>query len=145
MTGIAAEPPVEFLAVARRLADEVLFPAASRVESSGVVPRAQLDLIAQSGLYGLFRAPPGPPAYRVVETLASGCLATAFVWLQHHTAVRTVAASQQLGVPATWLDRLVRGEVRAGVALGGLRPGPPSLRVRPVPGGYELTGAAPRL
>jgi alkylation response protein AidB-like acyl-CoA dehydrogenase len=38
---------------------------------------------------------------------------------------------------------MCRGEVRAGLALGGLRPGPATLRARAVPGGYELTGEAP--
>ena len=42
-----------------------------------------------------------------------------------------------------WLGPLSRGEVRAGLALGGLRPGPPTVRVRPVGGGYVLDGQAP--
>jgi alkylation response protein AidB-like acyl-CoA dehydrogenase len=127
---------------------ETLFAAAGAVEASGEVPRDHLDLLADNGFYGIF----GPPAlggltdreaWRTVETIASGCLATAFVWVQHHSAVKAVEASLQPGICATYLEAMCRGEVRAGLALGGLRPGPASLRARVVPDGYELTGAAP--
>ena len=42
------------VAVARELADDVLFPAALEVDRSGTVPVAQLDRLADTGLYGLF-------------------------------------------------------------------------------------------
>jgi alkylation response protein AidB-like acyl-CoA dehydrogenase len=83
------------LGLAAQIADEVLFPAAMAVDGADRVPAAHLDLLAARGLYGLA----GPPdrgglgadpvtASRVIETLAGGCLATAFVWLQHHGVVR---------------------------------------------------------
>jgi hypothetical protein len=75
--------------------------------------------------------------------MAGGCLATAFVWLQHHSAVRALAVSPNAALAAHWLEPLCRGERRAGVALGGARPGPPLLRARPVRGGYVLDGTAP--
>ena len=70
--------------------------------------------------------------------MAGGCLATTFVWLQHHGAVRALAASPNSALRRRWLRPLCRGAQRAGVALGGARPGPPLLRARPVPGGYDL-------
>ena len=80
----------------------------------------------------------------VVEDLASGCLATTFVWLQHRGLVMTLAAD---GTPAAlrdrWLGPACRGQVRGGIALGGLMPGPPRLRARPDRGGWRLDGDAP--
>jgi alkylation response protein AidB-like acyl-CoA dehydrogenase len=119
------------------------------VDAADRVPAGHLDLLAAEGLYGLA----GPPergglgadpatACRVIETLAGGCLATAFVWLQHHGVVRAVAAEGAGGPGATWLEPLCRGERRAGVALGGTLPGAP-LRARPVRGGYLLEGLSP--
>jgi alkylation response protein AidB-like acyl-CoA dehydrogenase len=133
------------LDTARRIADEVLFPAAMKVDGADRVPAAHLDLLAEEGFYGF--AADGTvdltTAARVVETLASGCLATTFVWLQHHGAVRAVAASTLSGVPEKWLEPLVRGQCRAGVVLAGLRPGPASVRVRAAEGGYLINGEAP--
>jgi alkylation response protein AidB-like acyl-CoA dehydrogenase len=135
------------LAGAARIADEVLFPAAAEVEASGRIPPAHLDLLASEGLYAVA----GPPelggletaAARVVtEILAGGCLATTFVWGQHHRAVRAAAAAPA-PVRDRWLVPLCRGEHRAGLALGGALPGPPLLRARPVAGGYLLTGGSP--
>jgi hypothetical protein len=78
----------------------------------------------------------------VTEALASGCLATAFVWLQHQGVARAVAAARA-EVRAAWLERLRSGACRAAVAQTGVRPGPASLRARVVPGGYVLDGEAP--
>lgn len=127
---------------------ETFFAAAGAVEAAGTVPREHLDLLADNGFYALFGPPvlggrPDREAWREVETVASGCLATAFVWVQHHSAVKAVAASERPGICETYLEAMCRGEVRAGLALGGLRPGPSSLRARAVGDGYELTGEAP--
>lgn len=128
---------------ARQIADDVLFPAALEVDATGVIPAGHLDLLASAGLYGM-ACPPGlPDAPRIVESLAGGCLATTFVWMQHHGAVRAVADSGRPDLIEEWLDPLCRGERRAGVALGALRPGPPSVRATPVDGGYRLDGASP--
>ena len=86
---------------------------------------------------------PFSDACRVVETLAGGCLSTTFVWTQHHSVVRAVAASDTPGLRAELLGPLCRGERRAGVALAGTLPGPPRLRARAVPGGYRLDGSSP--
>jgi alkylation response protein AidB-like acyl-CoA dehydrogenase len=147
MTTTARDVP----AVARALADDLLFPDAMRVDGLDVLPVAHLDALAVAGLYG------APVPVRVgglgldlaeycavVEELASGCLATAFVWLQHRGVVMTLAAG---GAPAAlrdrWLGPACRGEVRGGIALGGLIPGPPLLRATPDGDGWRLDGQAP--
>jgi alkylation response protein AidB-like acyl-CoA dehydrogenase len=143
------------------IAEDVLFPAAAEVDRADRVPRSQLDLLADEGFYGLFdlRRPevqaPGEPSLtdvlgsdpalgaRIVEVLAGGCLATTFVWMQHHGAVRAATASATPGVPEKWAEPLRRGQRRAGVSLAGVWPGPPVLRARRVDGGYLLDGDAP--
>src|SRR6266508_206671 len=136
------------LDTARRIAEEVLFPAATAVDAADRVPADHLDLLAANGFYGL--AAPADAgglgladratASRVIEILASGCLTTTFVWLQHHSAVAAVADSP---LRKEWLPPLARGDRRAGVVLAGLRPGPPSVRAEPVDGGYLIDGQAP--
>jgi alkylation response protein AidB-like acyl-CoA dehydrogenase len=135
----------------RGLADDLLFPDATRVDGLDVLPVGHLDALAAVGLYG---APVPIQAgglgldlatyCAVVEDLASGCLATTFVWLQHRGLVMTLAAD---GTPAAlrdrWLGPACRGQVRGGTALGGLMPGPPRLRARPDRGGWRLDGDAP--
>ena len=142
---------VAALESAVRVADEVLAPAAVAVDVSGQIPPSHLDTLAAAGLYGVFapsdhgglvEADP-VAAYEIVEVLAGGCLATAFVLVQHHGAVRSVARSDHEALRQRWLAPLSRGEVRAGLAVGALRPGPPSVRVRAVSGGYVLDGYAP--
>jgi alkylation response protein AidB-like acyl-CoA dehydrogenase len=135
---------------AGQIADEVLFPAALDTDAADLVPTSVLDLLAREGLYGV-----GGPAeaggtsldlatsYQVVETLASGCLTTTFVWLQHRNPVRAVDASRTPGLRDTWLEPLCRGERRAGIALAGNRPGPPLLVATETPAGVELSGEAP--
>jgi alkylation response protein AidB-like acyl-CoA dehydrogenase len=124
------------------IADEVLFPAALAIDAADQVPVGHLDLLAAEGFYG-------PPQVdfvdfcRIVEVLASGCLATTFVWLQHFGAVRAAATSERPGIRDRWLDPLSRGVRRAGIALAALRPGTPAVRARAVDGGYLLDGEAP--
>ena len=141
----------DVVAAARGLADDRLFPDAMRVDGLDVLPVAHLDALAALGLYG------APVPVRdgglgldlaatcdVVEELASGCLTTTFVWLQHRGLVMTLAAD---GTPAAlrdrWLGPACRGEARGGIALTGLIPGPPLLRARPSGGGWRLDGRAP--
>jgi len=138
-------------AVARELADDLLFPDASRVDRLDVLPAAHLDALAAAGLYG---APVPVQAdglgldladyCAVVEALASGCLATTFVWLQHRGVVMTLAAdSTPAALRDRWLGPACQGEVRGGIALGGLIPGPPPLRAVPDGDGWRLDGQAP--
>lgn len=142
------------LTSAAQISEEVLFPSALIVDAAAEVPAAHLDLLAEHGFYGLAapRDHGGLPddadgsdtLGSVVETLAGGCLATTFVWLQHLGAVGAAASSRTPGLRETWLEPLARGRRRAGLAIAGLRPGPVRLRARPAQdGGYVLTGEAP--
>ena len=139
------------LAAARKLADDVLFPDAMRVDRLDVLPTTHLDALAEQGLFGA----PAPreagglgldlrELSAVVEEVAGGCLATAFVWIQHFRLVMTLAAA---GAPAAlrdrWLKPACRGTLRGGIALTGLMPGPPLLRARPADGGWRVDGMAP--
>jgi alkylation response protein AidB-like acyl-CoA dehydrogenase len=147
MSGMAA---AQVVTLARQLSDAVLFPSAMNVDAADRVPSEHFDALAAAGLHGLA----GPAAAggldvdlatfcTVIEIMAGGCLATAFVWLQHHGAVRALSASPNSALSAEWLAPLCAGARRAGVALGGARPGPPLLRARPAAGGYLFDGTAP--
>ncbi|MGZ6544155.1 MAG: acyl-CoA dehydrogenase family protein [Actinomycetota bacterium] len=139
------------VARAREIAEDVLFPAALDTDASDLLPVSHLDLLALEGFYGIA----GPvdaggsnldptTTTAVVETLASGCLTTAFVWLQHRNPVRAVAASDTAGLRHAWLEQLCRGERRAGIALAGNRPGQPILRASyTAHGEVVLDGEAP--
>lgn len=141
----------DVVATARGLADDLLFPDAMRVEGLDAIPAAHLDALAAAGLYGA-PVPAGAgglgldqaASCAVTEELASGCLATTFVWLQHRGVIMTLAAE---GTPAVlrdrWLGPACRGETRGGIALTGLMPGPPRLRARPDGGGWRVDGEAP--
>jgi len=139
------------LAAARRLADDLLFPDAMRVDRLDVLPAAYLDALAAEGLFGA----PAPVEAgglglevrdlgAVVEEVAGGCLAAAFVWIQHFRLVMTLAVG---GAPAglrdSWLGPACAGSLRGGIALTGLMPGPPLLRARPAGRGWRLDGTAP--
>jgi alkylation response protein AidB-like acyl-CoA dehydrogenase len=151
MTGAEPAPGRQrgLLDRARDIADTVLFPAALDVDAGPRVPSGHLDLLAREGFYGLaVPAEAGgagadyPTLCLIAEALASGCLTTAFVWIQHQGAVRRVAGGPA-GLRESRLGPLGRGERRAGVALGGTQPGPARLRARRVSGGYLLDGHCP--
>jgi alkylation response protein AidB-like acyl-CoA dehydrogenase len=144
---VTADP----LASARQISDSVLFPGALEVDASEVVPVDRLDRLAAAGFYGLA----GPAdaggmgiadmgtALEVIEVIASGCLTTAFVWMQHHGAVRALIAAQP-ALREAWLGRLCTGATRAGVAFSGLRrPGTPILTAAADGDGWRFTGFAP--
>ena len=142
------QDPDHILELARHLADNVLFPTANEVDVADLVPRSLLDRLADTGLYGL-TAPvesgglglDGAPAWRVIEALAGGCLATTFVWLQHLSVASTLA---RLDTPIAkeLIEPMCDGKVRAGIALGGARPMPSLSAVR-ADGGWILNGESP--
>jgi alkylation response protein AidB-like acyl-CoA dehydrogenase len=142
----AWENPIE---VAQQLADELLFPAAVATDASDVVPVGLLDALADAGLYGI-AAPPdfgGVSAdfgmtCAVLEALASGCMTTAFLWMQHIGLVRALTSSEDEDLRARWLKPLASGEIRAGLALGGALP-KPSLRAVPDGHSWLLDGMSP--
>jgi alkylation response protein AidB-like acyl-CoA dehydrogenase len=140
----------DIVAVGRRLADEVLFPDAMRVDRLDVLPAVQLDALAAAGLYGAGAPVEAgglglelPEMCAVVEELASGCLATAFVWIQHFGLLMTLAYGGVPELREAWLGPACLGRVRGGVALTGQIPGPPMLRAEPAEGGWRLDGTAP--
>jgi alkylation response protein AidB-like acyl-CoA dehydrogenase len=142
--------PTPVLRRASQIAAEVLLPAAMAVDASEQIPAGHLDLLAAEGFYGMTGPAEygglgldGQAAWQVLEVLASGCLSTAFVLLQHVGVVRAVAASASGELREEWLAPLCAGRRRAGLALAGTLPGPPRLLARRVDGGYVLNGRSP--
>jgi alkylation response protein AidB-like acyl-CoA dehydrogenase len=139
------------LAAARTLADEVLFADAMRVDRLDVLPVAHLDALGAAGLYGA-PAPREvgglglglPDLSAVVEEIAGGCLATAFVWIQHFRLLMALAAGEATAaLRDRWLEPACQGRLRGGIALTGMMPGPPLLSARPLGDGWRLDGTAP--
>lgn len=127
---------------AQRIADEVLFPAALATDAADVVPRELLDTLADAGLYGNGLDVDFPAVCAVQEALASGCLTTTFLWAQHIGLLHALGVGGDRELQARRLDRLARGEVRAGLALGGSLP-QPTLHARVDGGGWLLEGVSP--
>src|ERR1041385_5994392 len=135
---------------AHRIADEVLFPRALTTDAADIVPIENLDALADAGFYGL-HAPVeygglgagAAQLFEAVEIISSGCLATAFVWTQHLGAVFAVIASRREDLRKTWLPRMSSGEIRAGLSLSAMRPGPAELRAVSDGGGWVLSGTSP--
>jgi len=108
------------------------------------------NILAESGLYGAF-APTSNGGLgldlgvvcTIIEQLASACLTTTFVWIQHF---RLLAALLDPATPEGLRELLpltVSGQVKGGVALGGLLPGPPRLKAIETNDGWRLDGDAP--
>lgn len=142
----------EFLHRARRIADDVLFPAALDVELSGLVPDGHFRLLAEEGCYGIV-APAeiggaGLDLTRLlsaIEILAGGCLSTAFVWLHHHGVLFALADTDNTALWAEYLGGLTSGRLRGGVAVAGAVAQPPTLLATRVDGGYRIDGCSPRV
>lgn len=136
---------------ARAIAEDVLLPTAADVDQGRRDLGPHLDLLAAEGFYGFgVRRELGglgldpADAATVVETLASGCLTTTFVWMQHHGVLGTVAAADEDSAPRrSLLGPLLRGERRGANALVGLWPGPRRLVATPDGDGWRLDGEAP--
>lgn len=141
--------------LAADIAERVLFPTSIATDRADLVPRSNLDALADAGLYGLF----GPvesgglavdlaTACEVVEVLASGCVNTTLTWLQHHRSVLSLSLSSDPSHHAR-LAELCTGRYRSGVVFAGLVPGPATLHAAPSEahgdrdGFWHLTGTAP--
>ncbi len=119
----------------------VLAAKAEASDQAPVVPRANLRLLADAGLYDLLGLAPAV-AREVHETLAGACGVTSFVWEQHHSPVRMLAAARGADDPT--VARLRSGDLLAGVAFAYLRrPDPPAVEAHAVPGGLVVDGEAP--
>jgi alkylation response protein AidB-like acyl-CoA dehydrogenase len=133
---------------ARALADDLLFPGATAVDSDGAVPDAVLDSLAAAGLYGLT----GPVSHgglgadartvhAVTEALAGGDLSSAFIFLQHLTVPAMVAGSP---LADAYLADLCAGRVRSGIALlAATRPEPVAITARRDGDAFVLDGGVP--
>ena len=149
----ATHPLIE---AARRVATDVLEPAAAQVDATEV-PRSHLTALADAGLLGLSApvsvggAGVSAAVFReVAELLAGADAATWFVQAQHQSVVRMLAADGGTAAAgaspaaAKYLRRFVSGEIVAGFAFSHLRryPGRP-VTARRVDGGWRLDGIAP--
>ncbi|MHC3003664.1 acyl-CoA dehydrogenase family protein [Gordonia sp. GN26] len=137
-------------AAALRIADDVLFPAAAQVDRTGVVPPSHWLALADAGLYGI-AAPveAGGPGLEfgevteILEVLVSGCLSTAFTWLQHHGVVISLSRTPNGSLRDELLEPTVAGRLRAGVAYAGVVPTPPRMTATRTDDGWVFTGHAP--
>lgn len=144
------DPHAKLIDAAIELADQHLFPKANDVDRAGVLPTKQLDVLAEAGMYGLFSpsevgglSADRATIHRVHETIAGGCLTTAFVWTQHGGPARATALAAG-PMHDAWAARLATGEARGGVAFAHLlRPGPPLIRATESAGGWTFAGTAP--
>lgn len=150
---IRADDNVDITAAERagRVADEVLFPTAQDVDRSDRIPHRNLAALSDAGLFGIA----GPmaaggldldaaTARRVIATIASGCGATFFVWVQHHGVVRTLRGSDNQGLIEAHLADLCSGRSLGGTAFAHVRrSGPPAISATRVGGGWRLDGHAP--
>jgi alkylation response protein AidB-like acyl-CoA dehydrogenase len=123
---------------------------AASVDRARLVPRDHFDALADLGLYGAF----APESYGglglslkdlcdVAEELSAACLASTFVWIQHLRLLASVLDPAASAFVAAMRSAVIGGEIKGGVALAGLLPGPPRLMATPTPHGWAFNGAAP--
>jgi alkylation response protein AidB-like acyl-CoA dehydrogenase len=123
---------------------------ATDVDHADAIPRTHFDQLAALGLFGAF-APidMGGLEFSLaelcdcVELLASACLASTFVWIQHFRLLAAALDPSAPGIVADLRREIVRGQVRGGVALTGSQPGPARLKATPTREGWSLDGEAP--
>ncbi|WAP53691.1 acyl-CoA dehydrogenase family protein [Streptomyces sp. S465] len=134
---------------ARRLADDVLSPAAEAHDREGVTPAA-IDSVKASGVLGV-SAPaayggaeaPAAVGREIAEILAGACCSTFFVQAQHHTPVRMLAEGEE-AIRRRWLRPLSEGTLLAGIAFSHLRAYPElPVRATRVAGGWRFDGRVP--
>lgn len=131
---------------ARRLADDVLAPAAQQVDQEGM-PREHLDAIKASGLLGIgapeaYGGAAAPPAVarEAAGILAGACCTTWFVQTQHHTPVKLLTETR-LPVRERLLRPLATGELLSGIAYAHVRAFPRvPVRATEERGGWRFDG-----
>ncbi|MDQ8702041.1 acyl-CoA dehydrogenase family protein [Streptomyces sp. LHD-70] len=145
-------PPVHhpLADAARRLADDVLAPAAERHDREGVTPEA-IAAVKASGVLGVNApaayggsAAPAAVGREVAEILAGACCSTFFIQAQHHTPVRTLMAGEETA-RERWLRPLAEGRTLAGIAFSHLRAFPKlPVRATELPdGSWRFDGRVP--
>jgi alkylation response protein AidB-like acyl-CoA dehydrogenase len=138
------------VARAREIAETLLFPAALDVDRTGRIPHGHWDALADAGLYGIaVPAESGGPGLgfteivEVLEVMASGCLATAFTWIQHHGLLAALSATGNAALRDEVMAELAAGRTKGGVAFAGAVPVPPRMRCVRTDDGWLLSGHAP--
>lgn len=139
----------DLVALATSIAEDVLFPSALDTDRGDLVDRSNLDALADAGLYGMFGPSEAggfgvdlPTACAIIEALASGCLTTTLVWMQHHGLVGNLLANPG-NRHAELLPDLCHGTRRSGIVFAGLLPGPSPLQAVRNGEGWLLEGTAP--
>lgn len=129
---------------------ELLSRDAAVVDQSPTIPPSHLAAFAAAGLYGSFapRELGGlelafGEACDLVEQLAAACVATTFVWLQHFRLLGALLDPATPESLRSMLPSVISGEVKGGISLGGLLPGPARLLVEASNEGWLLNGDAP--
>jgi len=123
---------------------------AAGVDDARSLSTQHFNDLAAAGLYGAF-APTAVGGLEldlhdlceIIEELASACLTSTFILIQHF---RLLAALLDPSTPAEIRELLplaIRGELKGGVALSGLLPGPARLRAEETTDGWRLEGDAP--
>jgi alkylation response protein AidB-like acyl-CoA dehydrogenase len=123
---------------------------AAEVDRAQVLPRDHLDALADLGLYGAFAPEPDGglglspgELFAVIEELAAACLASTFVWIQHLRLLAAVLDDAAPSLLQEMRSKVIRGEIKGGVALTGLLPGPSRLTATKTSVGWLLDGTAP--
>jgi alkylation response protein AidB-like acyl-CoA dehydrogenase len=120
------------------------------VDQSLTIPPSHLSAFADAGLYGAF-APKDvgglqldlAEACDLVEQLAAACLTTTFVWLQHFRLLNALLDPATPEGLRSMLPSVISGQIKGGVSLGGLLPGPARLTAQATDEGWLLNGDAP--
>ena len=131
---------------AQDLTDEVLRPAAAEIDRSVKIPQSHFAALRDRGFYGLAFATTDPvnTLADVGEILVSGCLATAFVWAQHHGTLLRMVMSRNDTLKAQFLADLQSGAVTSGVSGSGYANAEnPLIAATETNNGYTITGQAP--
>jgi alkylation response protein AidB-like acyl-CoA dehydrogenase len=123
---------------------------ASATDFADSIPTHQFNTFVEYGFYGAF-APTSKGGLEldlaalcsIVEQLASACLTTTFVWIQHFRLLASLLDPTTPEGIRELLSLAVNGQMKGGVALSGLLPGPPHLRVVETDDGWQLNGDAP--
>lgn len=131
---------------ARWIAETLFFPDAPEVDASGKIPPSHFRALASEGFYGIAASDAGldfDSIISVTESLAGGCLATTFTWMQHHVAVICLADTANEPLRSRYLADLIAGTQTSGIASAGALDDPPRLRASPARGGWMFDGDAP--
>ncbi|MGC2484760.1 MAG: acyl-CoA dehydrogenase family protein [Acidimicrobiales bacterium] len=129
---------------------ELLSQHAHDVDRSTTLPPENLRALATAGLYGAGAANEEggldldlAEMSALVELLASACLTTTFVWLQHFRLLHSAASPLAPDFLRTRLPAIVRGDIKGGVSFTALLPGPPRLTAHETASGWVLDGDSP--